>query len=98
VHGADAAVWIESFVVAAAPLAVTLVGVKLQVDWAGNPEQLNDAVALNPVSGVGVSVRVVVALCPAEAVRLVGLAAILISTTIKATAVDEEVAEFVSPL
>jgi len=84
--------------VAAPPFGVTLVGVKVQVDCAGNPEQLNVTVGLKPVSGEGVTVSVVETVCPRETVRLVALAATLTSTIITATGVDEELAEFASPL
>ena len=69
----------------------------MHVDSAGNPEQLKVTVGLKPVRGVGVTVNVVVTLCPRETVRFVGLAATPTSTIIKATGVDEEPAECVSP-
>ena len=43
-------------VVAAVPLGVTVAGLKLQVEFAGNPEQANVVAALKPLLGVMVTV------------------------------------------
>lgn len=48
-------------VVTAFPLGVILAGLKLQVEFAGNPEQVKVVAALKPLSGVTVTVVVVVA-------------------------------------
>ena len=52
---------IVSVVVTAVPLGVTVAGLKLQVEFAGNPEQANVVAALKPLSGVTLTVVVVVA-------------------------------------
>lgn len=67
-----AVVVMVSVLVAAAPLGVTDVGLKLQAASAGNPLHANVTCALNPFSGV--TVKVAVPLCPATIVRVVGFA------------------------
>ena len=48
-----------SVVASDAPLGVTLLGLKVQVDPDGNPEQLNVTVGLKLAIGSGVTVRLV---------------------------------------
>jgi hypothetical protein len=63
----------DSIVVTTLPLVVSVAGLKLQADSAGNPEQLNEIelLALKPVNGVIASMKE--AVCPAPTVALVAL-------------------------
>ena len=76
-----------------APFAARLGGLKVQLDPKGSPEQANVTV----VGGVEVTVRLVWALLPRTTVRLVCPGVIPMSTTVRATWEEEEVAKFVSP-
>jgi hypothetical protein len=59
-----------SIVEAAAPDGVTVAGEKLHEAPVGSPEQLNETAELNPC--VGVTVTVVVPLCPAVTANVAG--------------------------
>jgi hypothetical protein len=86
-----------SVVASDAPLGVTLLGLKLQLDPDGNPEPLNVTVGLKVASGLGVTVRLVWTLCPWTTERLDWPAVTVKSTTARVTGDDEEPAEFASP-
>jgi hypothetical protein len=91
-----AVVWMVRVVASAAPLGLTLLGLKPQVDSAGNPEQLNVTVGVKLANGSGVTVRLVCTLCPRATERFDWLVTVK-STTIRDTAVDDDPAEFGSP-
>jgi hypothetical protein len=92
-----AVVWIERVVEAAAPFGVTLDGLKVHVDSGGRPEQAKVTVGLKLAGGAGVIVRLSWVICPRVTVRLIWAGAIVKSTTVKATAAEEELAKFGSP-
>jgi hypothetical protein len=60
-----------SVVVDLPPLGVTVCGLKLQLAFAGKPLHAKLTAELNPLSGV--TVNVVVPLCPTLMLRFVGL-------------------------
>jgi len=83
--------------VAALPFGVTVDGEKLQVLAAGNPEQAKLTCWLNPYCGI--TVMVVVPVCPGLIVTVVGLKLTvkLGGFTVCIRAVDVDPAKFVSP-
>jgi hypothetical protein len=86
-----------SIVLIGAPFAVRLGGLKLQLDCAGRPEQAKVMLGLEPGGGAKVTVRLVWTLFPRITVRLDWPGVIPMSTTVRATGEEEELAEFASP-
>jgi hypothetical protein len=86
-----------SVVLIAAPFVTRVGGLKLQLDCRGSPEQANVTVGWKLASGAGVTVRLVWTLFPRATVRLGCAAVTTMSTTVRATAEEEEEVKFVSP-
>jgi hypothetical protein len=84
-------------VAAPLPLGVTVPGEKLQVEFAGSPEQANVTCPVNPPTGA--SDTVVLPVEPCSTVKLVGetLSVKLGAATTIVTALEVDVAKYVSP-